>query len=352
MREFNIVTTLGFLGQVRQMPGNTERYRADLDSLLESGIHVVDVTATVTSDTSTISTPEEQPNERGFFFDVTTTSISETFTAALRATTSDGQTLNWTLVLVVEGPVIQTSQAAQPLLFGPTGPTGLGSATNTGATGVTGPTGFTGAPGTASGTGATGATGPTGFTGDGGAASTVPGPTGNTGPTGAQGAGGGAGVAGATGPTGNTGPTGAQGGAGAASTVTGPTGNTGPTGPTGATGNTGPTGSTGPSDIAVNSQSTAYTTVLTDKDKFILHPTADNNARTYTIDSNANVAYAIGTVLTFVNQINTVTIAITTDTLVLAGAGTTGSRTLAANGVATALKIETTKWMISGTGLT
>ena len=106
------------------------------------------------------------------------------------------------------------------------------------------------------------------------------------------------------------------------------------------------------SNIPQNSQSAAYTTVLADAQKHILHPTADNNARTFTIDSNANVAYPIGTAITFVNQINTVTIAITADTLVLAGPGTTGSRTLAANGVATALKIATTTWMVSGTGLT
>lgn len=103
---------------------------------------------------------------------------------------------------------------------------------------------------------------------------------------------------------------------------------------------------------AQNSQSTAYTTVAADANKHILHPTADNNARTFTIDSNANVAYPVGTMITFVNQINTVTIAITSDTLTLAGVGTTGSRTLAASGIATALKIASTSWIISGTGLT
>jgi hypothetical protein len=107
-----------------------------------------------------------------------------------------------------------------------------------------------------------------------------------------------------------------------------------------------------PLEIKQNSQSVAYTTVLSDAGKHILHPTADNNARTFTIDSNANVAYPIGTCITFANQINTVTIAITSDTLTLAGAGTTGSRTLAANGIATALKIASTSWIISGTGLT
>jgi hypothetical protein len=104
--------------------------------------------------------------------------------------------------------------------------------------------------------------------------------------------------------------------------------------------------------VRQNSQSAAYTTVLADGGKHILHPAADNNARTFTIDSNANVAYPIGTAITFVNEINTVTIAITSDTLTLAGTGTTGSRTLAANGLATALKVGTTKWVISGTGLT
>ena len=103
--------------------------------------------------------------------------------------------------------------------------------------------------------------------------------------------------------------------------------------------------------ITQNSQSGAYTTLLTDGGKHLLHPTADNNARTFTIDSNANVAYPIGTAITFVNQINTLTIAITSDTMTMAGTGTTGSRTLAANGIATALKIGTTSWVISGTGL-
>jgi hypothetical protein len=64
------------------------------------------------------------------------------------------------------------------------------------------------------------------------------------------------------------------------------------------------------------------------------------------------VAYPVGTTLTFVNMANTLTIAITTDTMTLAGPGTTGSRTLAANGIAKALKLTTTTWLISGTGLT
>ena len=108
------------------------------------------------------------------------------------------------------------------------------------------------------------------------------------------------------------------------------------------------------STMPQNSKSAAYTTVASDAGKHILHPSADTTARVFTIDSNANVPYPIGTALTFVNQnsAGVVTISITSDTMRLAGAGTTGSRTLAANGIATALKITSTEWIISGTGLT
>lgn len=107
-------------------------------------------------------------------------------------------------------------------------------------------------------------------------------------------------------------------------------------------------------NIPQNSQSTAYTAVLSDAGKHILHPAADTTARIYTIPANSSVAYPLGTALTIVNQnaAGVITIAINTDTMRLAGAGTTGSRTLAANGIATAIKITSTEWIISGTGLT
>ncbi len=107
-------------------------------------------------------------------------------------------------------------------------------------------------------------------------------------------------------------------------------------------------------NLPQNSQSAAYTTVAADGGKHILHPAADTTARVFTIDSNANVPYPVGTAITFVNEnaAGVVTISITSDTMRLAGAGTTGSRTLAANGIATALKITSTSWIISGTGLT
>jgi len=108
------------------------------------------------------------------------------------------------------------------------------------------------------------------------------------------------------------------------------------------------------SNIPQNRKSAAYTTVLTDGQKHIFHPSADTTARIFTIDSNANVAYPIGTAITFINQNagGIITIAITSDTLRLAGTGATGSRALAANGMATAIKVTATEWIISGTGLT
>jgi hypothetical protein len=110
--------------------------------------------------------------------------------------------------------------------------------------------------------------------------------------------------------------------------------------------------SVGYTGMPQNSQSAAYGILASDAGKSIVHPITDNNARTFTIPANGSVAFPVGTTITFINMINTVTIAITTDTMYLAGAGTTGSRTLAAFGVATAIKVTSTSWIISGNGLT
>jgi len=102
-----------------------------------------------------------------------------------------------------------------------------------------------------------------------------------------------------------------------------------------------------------NSQSTAYTTVLGDAGKHIFHPASDANARTFTIASNASVAYTIGTVISFVNMSSSnVTLAINSDTLTWAQGGGTGSRTLAQYGVANCLKITSTQWILTGTNIT
>ena len=110
--------------------------------------------------------------------------------------------------------------------------------------------------------------------------------------------------------------------------------------------------SVGYTGMPANSQSAAYTLVAADAGKHVIHPASDNNARTFTIPANSSVAFPVGTVITIVNLINTVTIAITSDTLTQAGTGSTGSRTLAANGLATCIKVASTQWMISGSGLT
>lgn len=105
--------------------------------------------------------------------------------------------------------------------------------------------------------------------------------------------------------------------------------------------------------VPINSQSGNYTTVAADAGKMLLHPSGAGAGDTYTIDSNANVAYEIGSAITFCNMdSNALSIAITSDTLNLAGAGTTGTRSLAQYGIATAVKVTTTGWIISGTGLT
>ena len=113
------------------------------------------------------------------------------------------------------------------------------------------------------------------------------------------------------------------------------------------------TAAAGGANIPQNEQNGNYTTVLTDAGKHIFHPSGASPGHTYTIAANASVAYAIGDTITFVNRDDTVLlIAINSDTLRLAGFATSGTRSLGANGIATALKIATTEWLISGTGLT
>lgn len=105
--------------------------------------------------------------------------------------------------------------------------------------------------------------------------------------------------------------------------------------------------------IPQNSKSAAYTTALTDAGKHILHPSADTTARTITIPANSAVPYPIGTVLTIINQngAGVLTLSITSDVMRWSPSGTTGSRSLAANGIATLVKLTATEWIINGMGL-
>lgn len=104
-------------------------------------------------------------------------------------------------------------------------------------------------------------------------------------------------------------------------------------------------------NVPINTQNINYTTVLSDQGKTI-YKASGGVGETITIPANSSVAYNTGTVLTFVNVGGgDLTIAITTDTMTQAGTGSTGSRTLANNGIATAIKLTATTWLISGTGL-
>ena len=109
-------------------------------------------------------------------------------------------------------------------------------------------------------------------------------------------------------------------------------------------------------NIPQNAQAGSYTLVLADSGKHVYHALGDG-AATYTIPAASSVAFPIGTAITFINLSATaISIAITTDTMYLSSAGTTGTRTLAQYGSATAIKVSGVSssgiWVISGSGLT
>lgn len=100
-----------------------------------------------------------------------------------------------------------------------------------------------------------------------------------------------------------------------------------------------------------NVQNGDYTLVLSDAGKSI-DKQSGGAGETITIPANASVAFPIGTVICGDNDGGgTLTIAITSDTLELAGTGATGSRTVSDNGQWVIRKIAATKWRISGTGV-
>jgi len=112
-----------------------------------------------------------------------------------------------------------------------------------------------------------------------------------------------------------------------------------------------------PGILPQNSQSASYTLQLSDAGKHLLHPSTDTTARTWIIPQTGTgvgqVNWEIGTTLTFVNQdsAGVITIQTTNDTMRLAPTGTTGDRALAANGIATCIKITATEWIMSGVGI-
>jgi hypothetical protein len=104
-------------------------------------------------------------------------------------------------------------------------------------------------------------------------------------------------------------------------------------------------------DLIYRNITTNYAPVLADRGANICNNSA--SPVTVTIPANASVAFPLGTTLSFstVNGGGAVTIALTSDTLIWAAAGSTGTRTLATTGLATATKVANTQWLISGSGL-
>jgi len=103
-------------------------------------------------------------------------------------------------------------------------------------------------------------------------------------------------------------------------------------------------------DCPQNSKAISYELKLSDRGKQIL---MSGTSLTLTIPANGSVAFPIGTTIMVVNTDTTsLSIAITSDTLTLANSTTTGTRTVARNGLATITKIGATNWLASGTGVT
>lgn len=225
---------------------------------------------------------------------------------------------------------------------GPQGPQGIkGDKGDAGAAGAQGIQGVQGPQGVA---GLDGAQGPQGVRGD-------KGDTGDTGPAGAS-------VTGPQGLKGDTGATGAQGPQG----VPGAAGNDGAQGPkgdTGATGAKGDTGATGPAgptvkEIPYRDLSANYVFVLADSGMMLRHLKTDTTGRTWTVPSNANVAFPIGTVILIMNQKLAGALTINAQagvTVNMANSSLTGSRTLPANCKASYTKTDTDEWTAEGNGL-
>lgn len=111
----------------------------------------------------------------------------------------------------------------------------------------------------------------------------------------------------------------------------------------------GPTGTT-VTGFPQNLVSASYTLALTDAGK---HVYVTVTGQTITVPDNGTVAFPIGSTVVVINAAAVSTsIAITTGALYLAGVGTAGTRTLAAFGIATLLKVTATTWLVSGNGLT
>ena len=94
----------------------------------------------------------------------------------------------------------------------------------------------------------------------------------------------------------------------------------------------------------------AYTTVMADRGRHLYH--TEVTARNWSIDTNANVAYPIGTAITIINGHGAGVLTLKcADTNYLGGVGTTADITIPDNCTATSLKVAATTWFTVGTGI-
>lgn len=108
-----------------------------------------------------------------------------------------------------------------------------------------------------------------------------------------------------------------------------------------------------PVGLTQNNITASYTLVLADAFSKDIYITGTTAAQTLTIPANASVAIPIDVPIVVTNASNqSWSIAVTSDTLLWSPSGTTGTRTLAANGTCTLIKKTATVWWIYGTGLT
>lgn len=107
------------------------------------------------------------------------------------------------------------------------------------------------------------------------------------------------------------------------------------------------------SRVQQNVQASVYSFVSADAGKHVFHPASATSTATYTIPSNASVAFAVGTVITVINHASAgpIDLSITSDTLYNSQDGAVGARQVAAAGLATIVKIANTEWVISGSGV-
>lgn len=104
-------------------------------------------------------------------------------------------------------------------------------------------------------------------------------------------------------------------------------------------------------DVPQNAQSGNYTLALSDRGQSIDY--TGTGGHTFTIPANASVAFPIGSTITIMNTTgNSLSLAITTDTLRQAGTVNTGTRTLGNYAMATIRKVSATVWIVGGSGIT